>query len=129
MLRGQKEWATTPEKVGTTPQDQGGNNGVNSDYNNGYIDDNNEDNFDGEPEKNSMQLKGLSKGMTTLDHFSDKRLVQGQSGDPHMDKDWADLKGKERWNLVIYSRSNHPIEFEGNKVKCLAYVKNGDVIQ
>ena len=55
------------------------------------------------------QLEGLSKGRNTLDHFGDKGLVQGQSGDPHTDKNWADLQGKERWNFLIYSRTNHPI--------------------
>jgi len=95
MLVGQKEWDTMLAKVGSTSQDQGGNNGDNNDYSDGYIDDkNSEDNFDGEPNKNSMRLKGLSKGMNTLDYFSDKGLVQGQSEDPHTDKGWVDLQGK-----------------------------------
>ena len=129
MSGGKKEWETTLAKVGSTPQVQGGNNVDNNDYNDGYIDDNNEDNFDGEPDKNSMQLIGSSKGMNTLDDFSDKGLVQRQSGDPHTDKDWADLEGKERWNLVIYSRSDHPIEFEWIKVKLSLEITNKTIQQ
>ena len=72
MSGGQKEWETMPAKVGSTPQDQGGNNGDNNDYNYGCIDNNNKEKFDGDPDKNSMQPKGSSKGMTTLDYFSDK---------------------------------------------------------
>jgi hypothetical protein len=43
--------------------------------------------------------------------------VQGRPGDPNTDKDWADLQGKDRWNFLISSRSNHLIEFEGIFVK------------
>ena len=67
--------------------------------------------------------------MNTLDYFSDKGLVQGQSGDPHTDKGWEDLQGKERWNFLIYSRTNHPIEFEGIKVKLSYEITNKTILQ
>ena len=55
--------------------------------------------------------------------------MKGQSGDPHTDKDWADLEGKERWNVLIYSRSNFPIEFEGTQVKLCYEITNKTILQ
>ena len=42
---------------------------------------------------------------------------KGVPGDVHTDKDWTDLQGKERWNYLIYSRSDPLIEFERISVK------------
>ena len=55
MLGGQREWETTLAKVGSTPRDQGGNDG-----NDSCIDDNTKNIFNGKPYKDSIQLKGLS---------------------------------------------------------------------
>ena len=170
MPRGKQECEIKPAKVGSTPQDQEGSNGDNNNHNSGYIE-GIKKKISGDPNKNSMQPKGTSTGMTTLDHSSPKGLAQGQlvdlhkdkgwahlqgselasallkppeefslhhleglskgrntldhfgdkgqvqGPDPHTDEDWADLQGKERWNFLIYSRSDHPIEVEGIEVK------------
>ena len=55
--------------------------------------------------------------------------MQGQSGDPHTDKDWDDLEGKERWNFLAYSRNKYPIEFEEINVELSVEVTNKTILQ
>ena len=103
MSGGQEERDTTPYEIGD-----------------GYIDDGNKF-FCLGLNVTSMPSKGFylcdKELLQDLDHFDDKGGVQGQSGDPYTDKDWVDLQGEERWNFLIYSRSDHLVEFEGICVK------------
>ena len=84
----------------------------------------------GDPNKNSYKGRAHLQGseLTSAlfkppEDFSPHHLKgsgkekQVQGPDLRTDEDWADLQGKERWNLLLYSRTNHPIEFEGVKVK------------